>query len=180
MKKALSLVVALVLMTAMCIPAFAAGDSQTVDASNPASINVNATLDYSPDHGGDVISVEVQWTDMTFTYTQKQDKIWNTEKHDYDFVDKDAGSGWNKTGATITVTNHSNVKIKADLAYTPEANSPVTGAFDQSTLTLNSAEGTTVANAPAASSNFEIGGKPTTVGTNKIGTITVSIAKVTA
>lgn len=179
MKKLVFAALALVLTFSMTVPAFAAEGSQTITKADTTSVDVNAKLDYNVDQPKDVISVDVKWTDMTFTYTQKQDKVWDPVNHKYDYVDKDAGSGWDHTDATVSVTNHSNVKIDAALTYAAEQNSNVTGTLSNPSMTLNSAEGTTVQNAPTASSTFTISGKPTVQGTAKVGTLTVAISKAT-
>lgn len=61
-----------------------------------------------------VISVEIVWGGMEFTY-QGSESVWDPETHSY----KDSGAGWAKSDAHISLTNHSNVLLKASIEYTP-------------------------------------------------------------
>ena len=83
---------------------------------------------------------------------------------------------WSASDNSITVTNHSNVGVKATFDYTEEVNT-VTGSFSQNPLTLPTALGTTLADAPNGSSNLNLGGTLESTHTGKVGTVTVTITK---
>jgi hypothetical protein len=57
-----------------------------------------------------VISVDVEWTDMSFTYDEGD---WNDATHNYD------NRGWytSENGGRLTVSNGSNVPVIAQLSY---------------------------------------------------------------
>lgn len=162
MKKALSFVLFMAMLLSLSAPAFA----ETVNNGTSATtIIVNGT--YAP---ATTISVTVSWENMDFTYTASG---WDPSTHQY------TGNGaWSTDTKTITVTNHSDVAVKATLGFTPEEGSNVTGAFTGtstgSTLALATAVGTEVSSAPTASAEFGIHGGAITE-SKKIGTITVTI-----
>ena len=165
MKKVLSFVLALAMLLSLPAIAFA----EVNNGTSATTITVNGT--YAP---AKKISVTVSWENMDFTYTASG---WDPDTHQY------TGSGaWSTDTKTITVTNHSNVAVTATLGFTPEAGSNVTGAFTGTdpgnTLSLATAVGTTVENAPTASAKFGISGEAITE-SKKIGTITVTIQAAT-
>ena len=77
----------------------------------------------------------------------------------------------------ITVTNHSNVGVKAAFAYT-KAVETVTGTFSGGgSLSLATAVGTTRDAAPSGSVALTLGGTLTAETAGKVGTVTVTIEK---
>lgn len=78
-------------------------------------------------------SVDLQWTDMTFTYTREDTRIWNPLTHTYKTGSR---SGWDKTRGSITVTNHSNVDVKVTVAYLPEPDTGVKGILKNASAKL--------------------------------------------
>ena len=97
MKKILALALALTMILSMSAFAYAETIS---NEGGSASGNVTVTVT-----GFDtlVYAVTIQWTDMNFAYKFTG---WNTEDHSYT-------GGWVDTSATVTVTNDSNIAIKA-------------------------------------------------------------------
>ena len=173
MKKILSLILALALVMSLSVTAFAA---ETNDGSQNTSIDVNAL--YSDGVSTpEVISVNVEWGAMSFTYSVSGTKTWDATKHEYT---TNSNAAWTATGNTVTVTNHSNVAVKAELSFDADAAyNTVTGSFDKATLLLDSGDGLSYANADKDTATLTLAGTlANTVTTSaKVGTITVSISK---
>lgn len=172
MKKTLSLFLALALMLSLAIPAFAASTNE----GGNTSIEVKAKYSGSA-ATPETINVNIEWGAMEFTYNVGGTKTWDAANHAY--VDNTTES-WSAAGNTVTVTNHSNVPVKATLRFAAaEAYNTVTGAFDKSELTLATAVDTAVANAPKDTAALTLSGTlaDTVTQMTQIGTITVAIAK---
>lgn len=170
MKKFIAL--ALTLAFALCafaIPTFA------VPEDDSYNVNVNIAEDGTV---GTVYDVDVVWTDLAFTYTFDGDSAqWNPDKHEYETKAAEGTVGaWNKTGANITVTNHSNTTLNVTATKADEANTNgVTFALTNTTLELANAEGTAYESAPNGVIACTISGTPTTkTSVFKISTITLS------
>lgn len=164
MKKSLTFLLVIAMLAMVSVTAFAA----TNDGSAATGIDVNGEF-VAADAPADKISVEIKWDEMKFTYTEAQ-KVWNPATHQYD-----QGDGtWSSEAKDITVSNHSNIGIKA--AFTFNGNNGITGSFDNAELTLSTASGKTLSDTPSATSKFSVtGGKLTESG--KLGTIEVIISK---
>lgn len=164
MKKTLTFLLVIAMLAMVSVTAFAV----TNDGSAATGIEVNGEF-VAADAPADKISVEIKWDEMKFTYTEAQ-KVWNPETHQYD-----QGDGtWSSEAKDITVSNHSNIGIKA--AFTFNGNNGITGSFDNAELTLSTASGKTLSDTPSATSKFSVtGGKLTESG--KLGTIEVIISK---
>ena len=156
MKKKTALVLTLAMVFSLA-PLSAYADTITSVGSS-ASHDVTATYraDSSGGAGGTVYSVDITWGDMAFTYTAEAG-IWDPATHKTTdaeggvwTVDKDGGN-------TITVTNHSNTGVTAAFSYAADTGfEGITGTFDNASLNLETAVGTTADN-------------------TKIGTITVTL-----
>ena len=127
----------------------------------------------------EIISVDVAWEAMDFTYTGASQGTWNPVTHAYEGAIE---GGWSDNTPAITVTNHSNVAVNATLGFTANVTgvvgtfTEVSGTENDNILELATAEGTAVADAPTASANFGISGAA--IDADKaLGTITVTIAK---
>ena len=172
MKKIISLTLALVLVLSLSVTAFAA----TNDGTEATSINVNA-LYTDGVSTPEVISVNVEWGAMRFTYAVSGTNNWDAAMHEYVAATTEA---WSADGNTVTVTNHSNIAVKANLAFEADAAySTVAGSFDQNELTLKSGEGLAYAEADQATAALTLAGTldSTVTSFTKVGTVTVSIAK---
>jgi len=78
-------------------------------------------------------SVDLRWTDMTFTYTREDTHIWDPLTHTYKTGSK---SGWDKTRGSITVTNHSNVDVQVAVEYLPESGTGIKGILKNASARL--------------------------------------------
>ena len=142
--------------------------------------NIEISGTYTPGAAADeIISADIAWDAMDFTYTGASQGTWNPVTHTYDGATE---GSWSDNTPAITVTNHSNVAINATLDFTPAVDGVVgtfteaSGTANDNILELATAEGTAVADAPTASANFGISGAA--IDADKtLGTITVTIAK---
>ena len=142
--------------------------------------NIEISGTYTPGTAADeIISVDIAWEAMDFTYTAPSQGTWNPATHAYDGA---TAGGWSDNTPAITVTNHSNVAVNATLGFTPAVDG-VIGTFTEASgtendhiLNLATAEGTEVENAPTATANFGISGAAIDAD-QQLGTITVAIAK---
>ena len=174
MKKLFAALIAIIMLASMSVTAFAAENT----GATPTDITVNGT--YTPGATADeVISADIAWDAMDFTYTGASQGTWNPATHAYEGATE---GGWSDNTPAITVTNHSNVAVNATLSFTANVTgvvgtfTEVSGTENDNILELATAEGTVVADAPTASANFGISGAA--IDADKtLGTITVAIAK---
>ena len=163
----------LLIFTLVTVTAFAA-DTTITATSDTATRDVTASY-HSGAGGGTVYSVDITWGSMAFTYSNGSGSTWNPATHTYS---SGGAAGWSNSGNTVKVTNHSNTSVSAELTYASESGfEGITGSFDNATMNLATAVGTTVPNAPAETAALSLSGAldssvatPTT-----IGTITVTI-----
>jgi hypothetical protein len=116
MKRVLMIALTLMLILSMSISAFAAA----VDSGEGSvSVTVNAYA------GGNVYAITYDWTKLAFTYSYTG---WDSQNRVY------TGS-WDKLSADITVTNNSNVAVKATSGDITDAdvNDKVSFAFVSAT-----------------------------------------------
>ena len=175
MKKLYSLLLAIMMIATIALPVFA---EESVDANGgSANVNVNGVVQYTGSSETQIISVDVAWEDMTFTYVEGVHFGWNPENHEY----AGAYEGyWENDRADITVTNHSNTEVNATLFFESGVDT-VSGAFtegsgtmDDGVLELASAVDTGVEEAPTATATFNISGS-ISVSADVVGEITVLI-----
>ena len=175
MKKLYSLLLAIMMIATIALPVFA---EESVDANGgSANVNVNGVVQYTGSSETQIISVDVAWEDMTFTYVEGVHFGWNPENHEY----AGAYEGyWENDRADITVTNHSNTEVNATLSFESGVDT-VSGAFtegsgtmDDGVLELASAVDTEVEEAPTATATFNISGS-ISVSADVVGEITVLI-----
>ena len=175
MKKLFATLLAVAMLASMTVTAFAA---ETNTGTQDTEITVNGSF-VSGTAGSSVISVDIAWDAMDFTYTGASQGTWNPATHAYEGATE---GGWSDNTPAITVTNHSNVAINATLDFTPDVTGVIgtfteaSGTANDNVLELATAEGTAVADAPTATANFGISGAA--IDADKaLGTITVTIAK---
>ena len=175
MKKFLSVILALAMALSLSVTAFAA---ETNEGSSPTEITVNGSF-VSGTAGSSVISVDIAWDAMDFTYTAPSQGTWNPVTHTYEGATE---GGWSDNTPAITVKNHSNVAVNATLGFTADVAGVIgtfteaSGTANDSVLELATAEGTTVENAPTATAKFGISGAAIDAN-QQLGTVTVTIAK---
>ena len=120
-------------------------------------------------------SVDLQWTDMTFTYTREDTRIWNPLTHTYKTGSR---SGWDKTRGSITVTNHSNVDVKVTVAYLPEPDTGIKGILKNASANLKAGIVGDYKGADSMTATLTVSGTPeetvTAAGT-KIGKLRITI-----
>lgn len=173
MKKILSVLIAILLVTCLGTTVFAA---EIGEAEGSASTDVKAT--YQPGGTGAIVySVDVTWGSMEFTYTGAGEGVWNPDSHSYDGA---TAAAWSCTADAnkVTVTNHSNTAVVAALSYTPGGSyTAISGAFSKSTIALPTAVGVLPANAPTDSSLLTLSGalSSSVTSSTAIGIITIII-----
>lgn len=175
MKKLFVFILALSMVMSMGMTAFASEAPETVGQNGSKEIDVTAKYTASTDTPN-VYSVDIEWSSMTFTYTQKDTKNWNAADHSYDTVSE---GEWDKTSATIKVTNHSNVSVNVDVKYTAVENTGVTGALTNATAVLAAGEEGNYNGADSVTTTLTVSGTPnTTVSSEgvKVGTVKVTIS----
>lgn len=177
MKKIFALVLAVVMLASFGVTAFATENAETNDGSKSTSIAVNGKFKEGAP-SDDVISVNVVWDEMNFTYTAASKGTWNPQTHGYDGA---TAGEWTWDGATeskkkpfITVTNHSNINVVASFAFTPESDG-IVGEFGRyDSFTIISGEGSSYEDAFSFTTVFSISGGEIN-SDKRIGTVTVSI-----
>ena len=127
--------------------------------------------------GGTVYSVDITWGNMEFTYSEGSSPTWDPATHTYS---SGGAGGWSNSGNTITVTNHSNAQVTANLDYASETGyEGISGSFgNKSTMTLATAVGTAVPEAPKDTAALTLSGALDSKVTSSttVGTITVTIS----
>lgn len=110
---------------------------------------------------GNLVSVDIQWGEMVFTYTETYN-LWNPEDHDYN---KTVPAGWTAEENWITVQNSSESEstVKATLSSTSNVDS-VWGLFKEAANEQTGVGVITMELAPGAGNTlwFELDGTITT------------------
>lgn len=143
MKKLISLALILMLILSISATALAAN----VETNNGTTSQDVCAVYSIGDTGTEVISVEIEWKDMSFTYKGASQPQWDVTSHSYSGTAVE--TGWEQSSATITLTNHSNVIIQTDISYDAAAGFPDTSMsftagspYIGSAYTANEGEGT--------------------------------------
>ncbi|MBQ3003014.1 MAG: hypothetical protein IJD82_04725 [Clostridia bacterium] len=168
MKKLVSMLLCIALLASFCAVVSA---EETGVGMGDYAIDVNGTYVAGTEGNGKVFCVDIEWTEMSFTYHAEKAPVWNTADHSYSEA---VPAYWEGT-ATITVTNHSNAKVKATPAYeASEGYEDATVSFGTDVLKLDSAEYSTT---PGTIGVTPGGSLPAGTENAKIGTITLTIAE---
>ena len=174
MKKLLSLLLATLLLISLSTNVLAV-KLDTLGEEGSTEIDVTAKYQASS-NTPTVYSVDIKWESMTFTYTETGTKNWNPSNHSYS-TDNVQGA-WDKTSATITITNHSNAAVDVTLTPTITQGLGITGILMDPTATLDAGVEGNYAGADSHTSTLIITGTPNNAITAdgvKVGTIKVTI-----
>lgn len=177
MKKAFTILLATMMMATLSVSAFAETVDQSKDIDVKAEYRDTST---TPDK----ISVDVSWGAMEFTYTVSGEKNWNEKDHDYD---DNTTAAWTSSNNTLTVINHSNVKVDVSFVFNAAegfgGENGIKGEFTNKKLELRSAAGVGTdaesLKTLTGSTELNLSGelKSGTVKGTTVGTITVDIKK---
>ena len=171
MKKLFSLLLVVVMMACLATAAFAADE----DGVGTGSYSTDVTGNYvaGTTASGTVFSVDITWTNMSFTYHAEQAPVWDVDSHSY----SEATPAYWEGEGTITVTNHSNAKISAVPSYA-QATGYETHDMIFSTTELKIASAETTNSAQTGTITVTPDGYlPEMDGAKTIGSITVTIAQ---
>ena len=120
-------------------------------------------------------SVDIRWTDMTFTYTKEDTLIWDPVNHAYKTRSR---TGWDRTKGTVTVTNHSNVEVRVAVDYVPLENTGVKGTLKNASGKLKAGPVGNYDGADSMTTTLTISGTPTEAvkeTETKVGSLTITI-----
>ena len=109
MKKILSLILAVSLLAGIGIAVRASSITEDTPEATQSVQAVYQTEGETPA----VIRVDIAWTGMSFTYNGPSQPQWDAENHKY----VSSEGYWSPSNAAITITNHSNAIIQADIGY---------------------------------------------------------------
>lgn len=173
MKKIFAIILsaALVFATAVCTSAATVNEENGTDSATVKGTYAAGSA------SSEVLSVDITWGRMEFTYTGASQGTWDPKTHSYTGI---TTAGWScESGANvIKVTNHSNVGITASMNYASEtAYSDINGEFSKNSVTLASAVDSDYENAPTDSAELTLKGELTNknASNENIGTVTVQL-----
>lgn len=196
MKKILTTTLVIAMMAAMSVTAFAATPIDGGEQTSPKTglgvgeYTIGVDAKYTDEVTTDeIVSVDVEWGDMEFTYTTAGRKVWNPKTHTYSVSDE--MTGWSEHGNTVKVTNHSNIAVNAKFTYAKDAtNDPdgkMTGAFtydktaNETTglITLNAGTEASPNTADHVTATLKLSGTPDSTMTSfkRVGNITIELSK---
>lgn len=173
MKKIFAIILsaALVFATAVCTSAATVNEENGTDSATVKGTYAAGSA------SSEVLSIDITWGSMEFTYTGASQGTWDPKTHSYTGI---TTAGWScESGANvIKVTNHSNVGITASMNYASEtAYSDINGEFSKNSVTLASAVDSDYENAPTDSAELTLKGELTNknASNENIGTVTVQL-----
>ena len=157
MKKIIAIALTLALAICLAVPAFA----DTVTTDNGTATKLVSAAYEAGSSATEVISVDVAWGSMTFIYQDAVEGTWNASEHSYSGARE---AQWSYIGNEITVTNHSNTAVEAQLTFSDWFEFDIIeGSFTETSDTANdgklllaTAVGTEYASAPSASAHFNV------------------------
>ena len=132
MKKFVSALIAAAMVATMSVATLAATPSTPITSpstgNGEGNYGIGVTGNYTPGSTGNaaVISADIAWDEMTFTYKDYTAGSWNPSTHTYS--DTHYG-GWISEAKAITITNHSNIQIVASASFESAADHNAVGGF---------------------------------------------------
>lgn len=170
MKKFITATLALALALSMSVSAFAA-----TNTGGDTTIDVKAKYAGSQTTA-EVVSVDISWGAMQFTYSESGSRTWNPNNHSYTTSTE---AGWSASGNTVTVTNHSNVNVAVGFDYEADTVTTAAGSFDIASKALTAGAEGKYAEADSVTAALTLTGTVPSTQTEfaKVGTVTVNIAK---
>lgn len=114
MRRSIALILILALLAAVGVTAFA---TETTETSGGNSQEVLASYEEG-NQDKTVISVDISWEQMSFTYRGESAPAWNAEEHRYEGEATEAG--WAPGTGLITIRNNSNTILQAHVGYQQE------------------------------------------------------------
>lgn len=189
MKKIITLALAVLMIFAMSVSAFAddylgnwdsANDAADATTNETGAQNVTITLNDQAEDPAKVYYVQVLWESLAFTYTFASNAVWNPENHQYE-VDGNAANGTWSDAATVTMKNHSNdivnVTVSQEDANTSDAVTIVLSTEDAQDIAA-AVPGTRYEDASAVNVTIQPQGVPdvNTQDGTVIGTVKVTFA----
>lgn len=106
---ALTLVLALVMTMSAVVSATEATESISGNSQEVLASYEEGTKDKT------IVSVDISWEQMSFTYKGESAPVWNAEEHRYEGEATEAG--WAPGNGTITIRNNSNAILQALIGY---------------------------------------------------------------
>ena len=166
MKRIITLLMVLAMVMSLSVTAFASDLGESKDVTAKYEKNESEQPIYN---------VDLNWGDLTFTYTETTTKVWNPDTHTYDTT---TTGSWDKTESSITVTNHSNVSVDVSMSVTPVGGTGVNVTLIGGSSTLAAGEVGNVDGAASVTGTIKVSGKPNSTVTEagiKVASITVTI-----
>lgn len=181
MKKLISLVLTLLMLSSLAVPALAAGSTGTLNGIGLGENEFDVSGKYEEGPSAPATyAVDIAWANMNFVYKVQGTNVWNPETHEYTVVDEIVG--WEGEG-TVLVANHSNVPVEVGFVFqAAEGMTGLTGNFTKATFQLAApAIGAAQGDVPNDVTELTLSGgslAPTQTTEVQIGTVTVSISAV--
>ena len=166
MKRIITLLMVLAMVMSLSVTAFASDLGESKDVTAKYEKNESEQPIYN---------VDLNWGDLTVTYTETVEKVWNPDTHTYDTT---TTGSWDKTESTVTVTNHSNVSVAVSMSVTPAQGTGVDVTLTGGNATLAAGEVGNVDGAASVTGTVKVSGKPNNTVTEagiKVASITVTI-----
>ena len=166
MKRIITLLMVLAMVMSLSITALASDLGESKDVTAKYEKNESEQPIYN---------VDLNWGNLTFTYTETVEKVWNPDTHTYDTT---TTGSWDKTESTVTVTNHSNVSVAVSMSVTPAPGTGEDVSLTGGNATLAAGEVGNVDGAASVTGTVKVSGKPNSTVTEdgiKVASITVTI-----
>ena len=178
MKKLAALALCLTTVFTLGTSASAATLNSTEAGSNTSDQQVKGT--YIDDTDAIVYSVDIEWSNFNFEYNKGSKGVWDPTTHSYSEAKP---TGWGDQTGMVKMTNHSNAKVGYTLTCT--VNSAYSDFYlgtskgsmlGQTIGSIDSAEKTTVENAPSKELTIYPGGSlPAGTKDADVATLTITI-----